>query len=531
MTTPAGGKHFAPSPAAQQPASGAPRRADQSPAGTRFRPQPAAPPADTPRATADHASVRVYSRKRARSYSKRAHSLGHRFFLGPGVTALAAGAVVFAGISGISGAVRMATEPSIASTATVRQRDVPTLREVSYTTVSFSAVGDNLMNLPVVEAADANAGEMYDGLYDFTPMYQGVADIVATHDLNFIDIETILGGDHLGLTGYPSFNSPAAIADEVADFGWNLATTATNHSLDVGIEGINNSSATWAAHPEVVVTGTFVSPEDRARIRTVEKNGITFAFLSYTDYLNGIPVPSGYEYAVATADTDAMVADVTRAHELADVVIVAMSWGSENDFVPNETQRYFAQLLANLGVDLVVGFGPHVDPAHRVVPAARRRGQPHRVADSRGVLARQLPEQPALRLRQCRGVLYLRVRAAGPARAHHAHRPGLDAAHQPHRRRLPRGLQAARLHPRARLGPRQPLERGGRPPRVRLGAYQRRNRAERGGDPVGKEGRAAWVHRCPRHTLSVTACTTVYNGAQSCATVYNRPGGSHTQPR
>lgn len=363
---PAGGKHFAPSSAVQQPASGTPRRTDQPPVGTRFSPQPAATPrpdAPSPAAapsSADHASARPYSRKRARSYSKRAHSLGHRFFLGPGVTALVTGAAVFAGASAISGAIRIATEPSIASIATVRQRDVPTLREVSYTTVSFSAVGDNLMNLPVVEAADANAGEMYDGLYDFTPMYQGVADIVATHDLNFIDIETILGGDHLGLTGYPSFNSPAAIADEVADFGWNLATTATNHSLDVGIEGIDNSSATWAAHPEVVVTGTFVSPEDRARIRTVEKNGITFAFLSYTDYLNGIPVPSGYEYAVATADTDAMVADVTRAHELADVVIVAMSWGSENDFVPNETQRYFAQLLANLGVDLVVGFGPHV---------------------------------------------------------------------------------------------------------------------------------------------------------------------------
>ena len=355
MTTPAGGKHFAPSPAAQQPESIAPRRADQPSAGTRFSPRPEAS-RTTPRST----NARQYSRKRARSYSARARSVEHRLTLGRGATVLLAGAAVFAGISGISGAIRIATEPSIATTATARQRTVPTLQEITYTTVSFSAVGDNLMNFPVVEAADANAGEMNDGLYDFTPMYQGVADIVATHDLNFIDIETILGGDYLGLSGYPSFNSPEAIAGEVADFGWNLATTATNHSLDMGITGINNSSATWAQYPQVVTTGTFVSPEDRARIRTVEKNGITFAFLSYTDYLNGIPVPDGYEYAVATADTDAMVSDITRAHELADVVIVAMSWGSENDFVPNDTQRYFAQLLANLGVDLVVGFGPHV---------------------------------------------------------------------------------------------------------------------------------------------------------------------------
>ena len=247
-----------------------------------------------------------------------------------------------------------------ATTASYESAEAPALSEVRYTTVTFSAVGDNLMNYPVVEAADANVGTVGDGLYDFTPMYSGVQDIVQSRDLNFIDIETILGGDYLGISGYPVFNSPSVIASEVADFGWNLATTATNHSLDMGIEGINNSSATWANYPQVTVTGTFTSWEDRERIRVTECNGIRFAFLSYTDSTNGIPIPEGCEYAVAMADDAAITSDVTRAHEVADVVIVAMSWGSENDFNPNESQRHYAQLLANLGVDLVVGFGPHV---------------------------------------------------------------------------------------------------------------------------------------------------------------------------
>ena len=236
----------------------------------------------------------------------------------------------------------------------------PTLCDETYRRVTLSAVGDNLMNFPVVEAADANAGEMNDGLYDFTPMYQGVADIVASHDLNFIDIETILGGDYLGITGYPVFNSPNCIAEQVAGFGWNLATTATNHCLDVGLEGIQNSSNTWANFPQVLVTGTFTSQEDRDRIRTCERNGMTFAFLSYTDYLNGYIVPESAPWSVAVASDEAITSDVTRAHEVADVVIVAMSWGTENDFYPNDEQRHYAQLLANLGVDLVIGFGPHV---------------------------------------------------------------------------------------------------------------------------------------------------------------------------
>lgn len=355
------GKHFAPTPdphsrqGVPAPDVTAPRGLHSAPAP---EPQPQAAPAPYPLRSMAAASDR--SRFHVQRASRETPQETLRAKMGPVAQGCLVAAGAFAVASGLWGAVQMAAQKPLATHATYAQRVTPTLRETGYVTVSFSAVGDNLMNFPVVEAADANAGEMNDGLYDFTPMYQGVADIVATHDLNFIDIETILGGDYLGLSGYPSFNSPAAIAGEVADFGWNLATTATNHSLDVGIEGINNSSATWAQYPQVVTTGTFTSPEDRSRIRTVEKNGITFAFLAYTDYLNGIPVPSGYEYAVATADTDAMIADVTRAHELADVVIVAMSWGDENDFTPNDAQRYYAQLLANLDVDLVVGFGPHV---------------------------------------------------------------------------------------------------------------------------------------------------------------------------
>ena len=237
----------------------------------------------------------------------------------------------------------------------------PTLVEEGWSTVTFSAVGDNLVNSPVYVAADYNAGSMDDGLYDFVPMYMGVSDIVWSHDINFLDIETILGGDYLGLSGYPTFNSPSCIAEQVASFGWNWVTTATNHSLDMGVEGIFNSCATWSNYPQVTMTGTFSSWEDRDRLRTIERNGMTFGLLSYTDYLNGIPVPSGYEYSVATCDdVDLLIYEVERARALTDVVIVAMGWGSEDSFVPNDSQRFFAQVLADLGVDLVVGFGPHV---------------------------------------------------------------------------------------------------------------------------------------------------------------------------
>ena len=276
--------------------------------------------------------------------------------------AVVVGAFAVLHVNSASGPQPVGDDALVQTPGSAGRQLAPVVQERTYSRVTLSAVGDNLMNMPVVYAADANAGEMGDGAYDFTPMYAGVADVLASHDLNFIDIETILGGDHLGLSGYPSFNSPATIADQVAASGWNLATTATNHSWDMGLEGIQNSSATWAAHPGVLTTGTFTSPEDRATIRTVDRNGIRFAFLAYTDYLNGLVLPDDQWWAIATADPDAMAADVERARSQAgaDVVIVAMSWGDENATEPNDTQRFYAQTLANLSVDLVIGFGPHV---------------------------------------------------------------------------------------------------------------------------------------------------------------------------
>lgn len=288
-----------------------------------------------------------------------------------------------------------ATEAAVASHAPLAQGT--RLAEPTATRVTLSAVGDHLMNMPVVYAADANAGEMGDGLYDFMPMYAGMADVLATHDLNFIDIETILGGDALGLSGYPVFNSPAAIAGQVSAAGWNLATTATNHAWDQGMEGIANSSATWAAYPGVTVTGTFTSPEDRARVRVREVGGVRVAFLAYTDYLNGYELPDEYGYAIATTgDWQAVADDVARARAQADVVIVAMSWGDENSTTPNDFQRTFAQYLADQDADLVLGFGPHVIQPVETLDARDEAGSPtgHRtlVAYSLGNFLSNQPE-------------------------------------------------------------------------------------------------------------------------------------------
>ena len=98
--------------------------------------------------------------------------------------------------------------------------------------MSFSAVGDNLMNENLLTLADGWAGSAGDGTYDFSPFYAEVAPVVQSqYDVSFINQETTLGGsDRYDYMGYPSYNTPDSLADAVADAGWRIVNTTSNHT-------------------------------------------------------------------------------------------------------------------------------------------------------------------------------------------------------------------------------------------------------------------------------------------------------------
>lgn len=226
--------------------------------------------------------------------------------------------------------------------------------------VSFVAVGDNLLDTTLSAYADACAGAVGDGAYDFTPLYSGVKPLVEGADLAYVSQETHLGGDDLGVHGYPSFNTPDALADAITATGFDLVALASNHCYDFGNYGaLEHARTVWNEQP-LAVAGIATSEAEAAEIPVVEREGITFAFLDYTYGLNGFDPEDVAPYAVNFISEERLRADVPRARELADVVVVAMHWGTEKVTSPDEDQLAWAQLLADLGADIVLGSHPHV---------------------------------------------------------------------------------------------------------------------------------------------------------------------------
>lgn len=242
--------------------------------------------------------------------------------------------------------------------------------ETTLNRVTFVAVGDNLPEIRIAAYADASAGSVGDGQYDYRPIYQHIKPYIESADLAYIKQETHLGGNDIGPKGYPSFNTTDSMANAVVDTGFDLVASASNHSYDWGYFGaVDHSREVWNAQP-VAFTGTASNQAEADTIPVVEKNGITFALLDYTYGVNGYAQADLPPYAVNFIDETRIRADVARAQELADVTLVAMHWGTENLMEADEDQLYYAQLLADLEVDVVLGSHPHV-----IGPAAWITGQ------------------------------------------------------------------------------------------------------------------------------------------------------------
>ena len=112
---------------------------------------------------------------------------------------------------------------------------------------------------------------------------------------------------------------------------------------------------------DVVTTGLWRGTEDYGRIPLQTINGVTIAYLSYTEHTNGIPQSSAMPANIIyTSQTDVIEQQVRAARQQADFVVVGVHWGVENSHTIVDSQRTLAQNLANWGADLIIGTHPHV---------------------------------------------------------------------------------------------------------------------------------------------------------------------------
>ena len=249
---------------------------------------------------------------------------------------------------------------------------------------TLMVAGDVMSHMPITN--DAYVAET--GEYDYGHILQFAARQLEEADYAVANLETTLAGGP-NYTGYPTFNSPDALAYDVKEAGFDLLSTANNHSRDNGMDAIYRTldvlDDAGLAH-----VGTYRSQEERdanSGIYVADVGGISVAFLSYTYGLNGFRLDADKMYAVnvynldyyttlANPDYEKLEADLAAARALdTDMIAVMIHWGIEYKNTPNGYQTDVAQFLVEQGADLVLGGHPHVLQPYETISVTGWDGQ------------------------------------------------------------------------------------------------------------------------------------------------------------
>ncbi|MFB0632599.1 CapA family protein [Streptomyces sp. AB3(2024)] len=229
------------------------------------------------------------------------------------------------------------------------------------------ASGDVLPHTSIIQRAAADAGG--DG-YDFRPMFSGVKPVVSAADLALCHMETTYGEDGGPFSGYPAFVSPPAVADALKDAGYDGCSTASNHTLDDGADGLKRTldrfDKVGLGH-----AGSARTAAEAARTTFYTAGPAKVAHLAYTYDTNGYPMPDGQPWAVNLMEPDKIIADARLARKAgADVVLVSLHWGTEWQTEPDETQLSLGKTLTasqtggRPDVDMILGTHAHIPQAY-----------------------------------------------------------------------------------------------------------------------------------------------------------------------
>lgn len=225
---------------------------------------------------------------------------------------------------------------------------------VETVTASLVVTGDIMVHsYQYEEAYDRSTGK-YDFMHNFTDMKK----YFDSADYSIGNFETVLAGEDVGISDYPCFNTPDSFLDSLEYSGIDFVTTANNHCMDKGTDGllrtIDKLDEYGFDH-----TGTYKDEESRNEVFVKDINGITFAFLSYTYGTNGIPVKNPWN--VNILDEELIKSDIEKAKELnPDFIVVLPHMGVEYEIYPREEFKEWADFMFNCGADIILASHPHV---------------------------------------------------------------------------------------------------------------------------------------------------------------------------
>ncbi|PKM85396.1 MAG: hypothetical protein CVU86_01960 [Firmicutes bacterium HGW-Firmicutes-11] len=234
--------------------------------------------------------------------------------------------------------------------------------------LSFVAVGDVMVHRSQISS-------QYDpqtGTYDYTDNFRYIKPYIQDADLALANVETTFAGGTP--TGYPSFNAPDALANALADTGFNVGLISNNHLYDKGLAGMDRTIGILRV-AGMKTAGAHLPGEKNYTL--VEVKGVNVGIVSYTyetpstdglTRINGVVLPEAVAERINSFSHERLEEDLKNIEKTieaarsdgADIIICYFHWGEEYQRSPNLWQRRIAEQAADMGADIVFASHPHV---------------------------------------------------------------------------------------------------------------------------------------------------------------------------
>ncbi|WP_458109308.1 CapA family protein [Arthrobacter sp. R3-55] len=233
---------------------------------------------------------------------------------------------------------------------------------------SITVTGDMLVHTQLWQQARADAAAAGLPGYTFVPLLEGQRRYIRNSDLAICHQETPVATPEGPFSAYPSFNVPPQIITASKDVGYQACTTASNHTIDRGTEGLLRTldalDAAGLKH-----TGSYRTEAASKEILMLESDAAKVALIIGTYGHNG-QIPE-YPWLVDELDPAVMIAKATQARALgADIVLGVMHAGDEYASEANVQQQDVAHALVDSGQFTMI-YGHHT---HSVLPIENYKG-------------------------------------------------------------------------------------------------------------------------------------------------------------
>lgn len=201
-------------------------------------------------------------------------------------------------------------------------------------------------------------------------IWQKIQPYLSSADLTYANLEGPVAPKLGGMGTFPLFNFPEKIIPNLKDSGFDVVSTANNHALDRGAEGIKKTIENLDKY-KLNYSGTITSVSALTNKTeswwtltplTEQSESLKYvAWLACTEYTNGL-IDKNQQVLYCFKDREKIK---TYIKELANnpqvaFIMVNPHWGEEDKFKIAKYRTVWAQEMVDAGAAAIVGAHPHV---------------------------------------------------------------------------------------------------------------------------------------------------------------------------